>query len=109
MPGNPPVASRVLTTSVLQAALEQGFTAPGLSQQRTTGKENAVSTAAVTAIRDIGGTSVTFLVTARQDLAAAGAASQVTIRYAVTMTLTAETWKVYAIDLATDGQAGSMS
>jgi len=98
-----------LTTSTLQAALAQGFTAPGLIQQRTAGKDNAVSTAAVTAIRDIGGTSVTFLVTARQDITSVGAASQVTTRYAVTVTLTAGTWKVYAIELATDGQAGSMS
>lgn len=97
-----------LTTGALRAALAQGFTAPGLIQQRTTGKESAVSATAVTAIRDIAGSSVTFLVTARQDITIGGAASQVTTGYAVTVALTAGTWKVYAIELATAGQAGSI-
>jgi hypothetical protein len=97
-----------LTTSSLQAALAQGAAAPGLIQQRTHGKTTATTSATVTAIRDIAGTSITFLVTADQRTTTAGVTHQRTQDYAITVTTTAKTWKVYAIELASAGQAGSM-
>lgn len=95
-----------LTTSSFQTALAQGAAAPGLLQQRAHGKATATSSATVTAIRDIAGTSITFLVTAEQHTTTAGVTRQHTQDYAVTVTTTAGTWKVYAIELASAGQAG---
>jgi hypothetical protein len=97
-----------LTTSSLQTALAQGAAAPGLLQQRAQGKTTATTRATVTAIRDIAGTSITFLVTADQHTTTAGVTRQHTQDYAVTVTSTAGAWKVYAIELASAGQAGSM-
>lgn len=97
-----------LTTSSFQAVLAQGAAPPGLLQQRARGKTTATSSAAVTAIRDIAGTSITFLVTADQHTTTAGVTRQHTQDYAVTVTTTAGTWKIYTIELASVGQAGGM-
>ena len=97
-----------LTTSSFQAVLAQGAAAPGLLQQRAQGKTTATTSATVTAIRDIAGTSITFLVTADQHTTTAGVTHEHTQIYAVTVTTTAGTWKVYAIELASAGQAGGM-
>jgi hypothetical protein len=97
-----------LTTSALQAVLAQGAVAPGLLQQRGQGKSTVTTSATVTAIRDIAGTSITFLVTAAQHTTTAGITRQHTQDYAVTVSITAGTWKVYAIELASAGQAGGM-
>jgi hypothetical protein len=110
---NQPLASylarlKPLTTSSFQAVLAQGAAAPGLLQQRAQGKTTATTSATVTAIRDIAGTSITFLVTADQHTTTAGVTRQHTQDYAVTVTATAGTWKVYAIELASAGQAGGM-
>ncbi len=110
---NQPLASylarlKPLTTSSFQTALAQGAAAPGLLQQRAQGKITATTSATVTAIRDIAGTSITFLVTADQHTTTAGVTRQHTQEYAVTVTTTAGIWKVYAIELASAGQAGGM-
>lgn len=97
-----------LTTSSLQTALAQGAAALGLLQHRAEGKTTATTSATVTAIRDIAGTSITFLVTADQHITTAEVTRQHTQDYAVTVTATAGTWKVYAIELASAGQAGGM-
>jgi hypothetical protein len=110
---NQPLASyltrlKPLITSSLQTALAQGAAAPGLLQQRAQTKTTATTSATVTAIRDIAGASITFLVTADQHTTTAGVTHQHTQDYAVTVTTTAGTWKVYAIELASAGQAGGM-
>ncbi len=97
-----------LTTSSLQAALALGATAPGLLQERAQEKATVTSTATVTAIRDITGTSITFLVTADQDATTADVTHHSAQDYAITVAMAASTWKVYAIEPADTGQAGSM-
>lgn len=110
---NQPLASylarlKPLTTTSFQTALAQGAAAPGLLRQRDQGKTTATSSATVTAIRDIAGTSITFLVAADQHTTTAGVTHQHTQDYAVTVIITAGIWKVYAIELASVGQAGGM-
>jgi hypothetical protein len=110
---NQPLASyltrlKPLTISSLQTALAQGAAAPGLLQQRARGKTTATTSATVKAIRDIAGASITFLVATDQHTTTAGVTHQHTQDYAVTVTATAGIWKVYAIELASAGQAGGM-
>jgi len=98
---------RSFAAPALLAQLTQAATTPGLRRQRAQQHSSATATATVTAIRDIAGTMITFLVTAREATQSQGRAVNTTTEYAVTTAPGTGGWLVYDIELAGSGQAGS--
>lgn len=100
---------RPYASAGLQSELADGAAAPGLLQQRARDHASATSTATVTAIRDIAGTTVTFTVTARQTSRSHGTERTSVTEYAVTIAPGADGPVAYDIEPAAAGQAGSGS
>jgi hypothetical protein len=92
---------------VLLAQLTQAATTPGLQRERAQLHASATATATVTAIRDIAGTTITFLVTAREATQSQSRTAETTVEYAVTAAPGGAGWLVYDIEPAGAGQAGS--
>ena len=96
---------RGLITPELAATLARGYATPGVAQQRAAQRQVATGQAAVTALRAFGPTSLTFLVTLVQRITGRAGSSQLTSRYAVTVTSTAGGWQVSDIQLASAGNS----
>lgn len=95
------------TAPVLQTALADAATTPGLRQLRDEQHASATCTVTVTAISDIASTAITVLVTARQHTRTRATARTTVHDYAITLTPDGTTWQVYDIEPATAGQAGN--
>jgi hypothetical protein len=100
---------RQYAAPALLAQLTQAATTPGLQRQRAQQHASATATATVNAIRDIAGTTITFLVTAREATRSQGRAGSTTVEYALTAAPSGAGWLVYDIEPAGTGQAGSSS
>ncbi|GAB2841708.1 hypothetical protein GCM10027176_51930 [Actinoallomurus bryophytorum] len=103
----------------LRPVIERAATDPVALTQRRRLQEITTAQARTTAIRALGPTSITFLVHVTQNVAIAHANRADTSHYALTLNLThatdpdpgdgdadGEKWKVYALELASTGNAG---
>jgi hypothetical protein len=108
-----------LTSAQLQPILAQAATDPAVLNQRRRDREITTAHAHAEAIRALGPTSITLLLTATthtttQPPGQTGlhqtpqqpALRQEKARYAVTVTRKGDRWQVYAIELAVTGDAG---
>jgi hypothetical protein len=98
---------RPYTAPELQAELAQASVTPGLLEQRDRQRASATSTAMAVGIRDIAGTTVTVVVTARQVTRPPTAGSVAVQQYAVTLVLSGSRWQAWDIEPAGAGQAGT--
>ena len=98
---------RPYTALELQAELAQAAVTPGLLEQRDRQRASATASAAAAGIRDIAGTTVTVIVTARQVTRPPAAGTAAVRQYAVTVVLSGGRWQAWDIELASAGQAGT--
>ena len=99
-----------MMSSQLRPVIARAATDPGTIDRRRRNHEIAVAHARAEAIRTLGPTSITVLLTTTTHIASQHAAArQDTTRYAVTVTDHDGTWQVYAIELAATGDTGQAS
>jgi hypothetical protein len=98
---------RPYTAAELQAELAQAAATPGLLQQRDRQRASATATATAAGIRDIDGTTVTVIVTARQVTRPPAPGTTVVQQYAVTVVPSGSRWQAWDIEPASAGQAGT--
>jgi hypothetical protein len=94
-----------LVTPELSQVLEEGYSVPGVSSQRTSGRQVSAGTAAIDSLRAFGPSSMTFVVTISQEITSTGGASQLSGQYAVTVTGSGSAWEVSDIELASAGNS----
>ena len=92
-----------LVTGQLAATLQAGYQTPGVAKLRTSQKQVSTGTAAITSLRAFGPSSLTFTVTAGQQLATANGTSNGSTQYAVTVTGSGSSWQVSDIELESAG------
>ena len=85
---------RTLATNDVVSQVEQGASAPGLVSQEQQGKEVSVGSATVNSIRNIGTTSIIFVVTGYQQITSSGKSSTTSTQYAVTVQNSGGAWMV---------------
>jgi hypothetical protein len=92
-----------LTTTGFAAALQEGYTAPGVASLRTGKKQISSGTAAISSLRAFGQISLTFVVNVTQHLVSGGVTSTAPSQFAVTVTGAGDSWQVSDIELASLG------
>jgi hypothetical protein len=92
-----------LITGQLATTLRAAYQIPGVAKLRTSQKQVSTGTAAITALRAFGASSLTFTVTAGQRLATANGTSNGSTQYAVTVTGSGGGWQVSDIELESAG------
>jgi hypothetical protein len=94
-----------LITAELSQVLAQGYAVPGVAGVRASQKQVSTATAAINSLRAFGPSSMTFVVTVSQQIAAGGSTSQTSTQYAVTVTGSGNAWQVSDIELAAAGNS----
>jgi hypothetical protein len=94
-----------LITSQEATTLRGLYATPGVAKIRTDQKQNSTGTAAITALRSFGPSSLTFIATGTQHLATAKGTSNGSAQYAVTVTGSGTSWQVSDIELSSVGQS----
>ena len=94
-----------LITSQEATTLRGLYATPGVAKIRTDQKQNSTGTAAITALRTFGPSSLTFIATGTQHLATAKGTSNGSAQYAVTVTGSGTSWQVSDIELSSVGQS----
>lgn len=96
-----------MTAPSLYAVLERTATDPTVQVPRQRMQEVTLAHARTEMIRELGPTSITFLVTATEHVTTTYATRRDTARYAVTLIpATGGDWSVYDVELAATGQGG---
>jgi hypothetical protein len=94
-----------LITTEEATTLKGLYATPGVAKIRTDQKQNSTGTAAITALRSFGPSSLTFIATGTQHLATAKGTSNGSAQYAVTVTGSGTSWRVSDIELSSVGQS----
>jgi len=94
-----------LITGQLATTLRAAYQIPGVAKLRTSQKQVSTGTAAISALRAFGASSLTFIVTAGQRLATANGTSSGSTQYAVTVTGSGGSWQVSDIELESAGNS----
>ena len=94
-----------LITSQEATTLRGLYATPGVAKIRTDQKQVSTGTAAITALRSFGPSSLTFIATGTQHLATAKGSSSGSAQYAVTVTGSGTSWQVSDIELSSVGQS----
>ena len=92
-----------LVTSQLAGTLRAVYQTPGVAKLRTSQKQVSTGTAAISALRAFGPSSLTFILTAGQRLATSNGTSNASTQYAVTVTGSGSSWQVSDIELESAG------
>jgi hypothetical protein len=92
-----------LVTGQLAGTLRAVYLTPGVAKLRTSQKQVSTGTAAISALRAFGPSSLTFIVTAGQRLATSHGTSSGSTQYAVTVTGSGNSWQVSDIELESAG------
>jgi len=92
-----------LITGQLATTLRAAYQTPGVAKLRTSQKQVSTGTAAISALRAFGTSSLTFIVTAGQRLATTDGSSSGSTQYAVTVTGAGGGWQVSDIELESAG------
>lgn len=96
---------RGLATPQLTATLARSYATPGVAQVRVKQKQVSSGQGRVTSLRAFGPSSLTFVVTVVQRITESQGRSQLSTRYAVTVTGGTGHWQVSDIQLASAGNA----
>ena len=94
-----------LITTQEATTLKGLYATPGVAKIRTDQKQVSTGTAAITALRSFGPSSLTFIATGTQHLATAKGSSSGSAQYAVTVTGSGTSWQVSDIELSSVGQS----
>ena len=94
-----------LITGQLATTLQAAYQTPGVAKLRTSQKQVSTGTAAISALRAFGTSSLTFIVTAGQRLATTDGSSSGSTQYAVTVTGAGGGWQVSDIELESAGNS----
>jgi hypothetical protein len=94
-----------LITTQEATTLRGLYATPGVAKIRTDQKQVSTGTAAITALRTFGPSSLTFIATGTQHLATAKGSSSGSAQYAVTVTGSGTSWQVSDIELSSVGQS----
>ena len=94
-----------LITTQEATTLKGLYATPGVAKIRISQKQNSTGTAAITALRTFGPSSLTFIATGTQHLATAKGTSNGSAQYAVTVTGSGTSWQVSDIELSSVGQS----
>jgi hypothetical protein len=94
-----------LITTQEATTLKGLYATPGVAKIRTDQKQVSTGTAAITALRTFGPSSLTFIATGTQHLATAKGTSSGSAQYAVTVTGSGTSWQVSDIELSSVGQS----
>ena len=94
-----------LITAQEATTLKGLYATPGVAKIRTDQKQVSTGTAAITALRTFGPSSLTFIATGTQHLATAKGTSNGSAQYAVTVTGSGTSWQVSDIELSSVGQS----
>jgi len=94
-----------LITTQEATTLKGLYATPGVAKIRTDQKQVSTGTAAITALRSFGPSSLTFIATGTQHLATAKGTSNGSAQYAVTVTGSGTSWQVSDIELSSVGQS----
>jgi hypothetical protein len=92
-----------LVTGQLAGTLRAVYQTPGVAKLRTSQKQVSTGTAVINSLRAFGPSSMTFVVTAGQRLAASNGTSDASTQYAVTVTGSGSSWQVSDIELESAG------
>jgi hypothetical protein len=90
----------------LRPIIERAANDPATLNQRRRLQQITTAQAHPEAIRALGPSSITFLITVTEHVATAHANRNDTLHYALTLTQTGGEWQVYAIELAATGNTG---
>jgi hypothetical protein len=94
-----------LITTQEATTLKGLYATPGVAKIRTDQKQVSTGTAAITALRTYGPSSLTFIATGTQHLATGKGSSSGSAQYAVTVTGSGTSWQVSDIELSSVGQS----
>ncbi len=94
-----------LITGELAATLESAYATPGVATLRTSQKQVSTGTAMIDSLRAFGPSSMTFIITADQQLASAKGTTSGSTQYAVTVTGSGTSWQVNDIELESAGDS----
>jgi hypothetical protein len=94
-----------LITAQEATTLKGLYATPGVAKIRIDQKQKSTGTAAITALRTFGPSSLTFIATGTQHLATAKGTSSGSAQYAVTVTGSGTSWQVSDIELSSVGQS----
>ena len=94
-----------LITTEEATTLKGLYATPGVAKIRTDQKQTSTGTAAITALRTFGPSSLTFIATGTQHLTTAKGSSNGSAQYAVTVTGSGTSWQVSDIELSSVGQS----
>ena len=94
-----------LVSPSLAGQIAAAYSAPGVAAARTSSKQVSSGVATIESIRAFGPDSLTFVVQITERLADVTGHSQDSSAYAVTLTGSATSWQVSAIELATTGNS----
>lgn len=94
-----------LITTQEATTLKGLYATPGVAKIRTDQKQVSTGTAAITALRTFGPSSLTFIATGTQHLVTAKGTSSGSAQYAVTVTGSGTSWQVSDIELSSVGQS----
>ena len=94
-----------LITTQEATTLKGLYATPGVAKIRTDQKQVSTGTAAITALRSFGPSSLTFIATGTQHLTTAKGSSSGSAQYAVTVTGSGASWQVSDIELSSVGQS----
>jgi hypothetical protein len=81
------------------------YATPGVAKIRISQKQNSTGTAAITALRAFGRSSLTFIATGTQHLTTSKGTSNGSAQYAITVTGSGTSWQVSDIELSSVGQS----
>lgn len=97
---------KVFTTADFGNMLARTLTSPGSVEQNRADEVVSTTTARLKSIRSVEKTSVVFVVTGTQQIAAKSGAKQLAADYAVTVSQMGTDWRVFDLQPAGEGQDG---
>ena len=92
-----------LITGELATTLRAAYQTPGVAQLRRSQKQVSTGTAVINSLRAFGPSSMTFIVTAGQQLVTSNGTSSGSTQYSVTVTGSGSSWQVSDIELESAG------
>ena len=94
-----------LVTGQLAAWLRASYQVPGVAAVRTRQKQVSTGTAVIDSLRAFGPSSITFVLTAGQQLVSTGGTTSGSTQYAVTVTSSGRSWQVSDLELESAGNS----
>ena len=94
-----------LVTGQLASTLRAAYQIPGVAKLRTSQKQVSTGTAQIDSLRAFGPSSLTFIITAGQQLVSSHGTTSGSTQYAITVTGSGGSWQVSDIELESAGNS----